>query len=104
VSITEAYAVSGLTGYKQNLMMNVAYKGYFPADKVDIPPQARVWLELLWKPALRVDDFLKNWGRFSVTIVYDGVTYHRDFNEEFIRQRLQAMNAGELGPRVTVKQ
>jgi hypothetical protein len=37
-------------------------------------------------------------------IVDNGVTYHRNFEEDFIREKLQAMNAGELGPHVTVRQ
>jgi hypothetical protein len=36
VTITEAYAVSGLTGHKQELMANVQYKGYYPVNQVDI--------------------------------------------------------------------
>ena len=100
VSMKDAYAVSGLTGHKQDLVMNL--EGYPAVDKVDIPPGAPVWLVLNFNPALRVDDLLKQWGRLSVTIHYNGITYHRDFDEGFIRQ-LIAMHAGELAPHVTVK-
>ena len=103
ISIKDAYAVSGLTGHKQNLMMNVAYKGYYDVDKVDIPAQARVWLELVFKPPMNVNDFLAQWGRFGVTITYNDFTYRRDFSEVFIRQKLKGVSAGELGPHVTPK-
>jgi hypothetical protein len=103
VSIKDAYAISGITGHKQKLMMNVAYKGYYDVDKVDIPSQARVWLELIFKPPLNVNDFIAQWGKFGVTVIYNGFTYRRDFSEEFVRQKLEAMNAGEFGPHVTPK-
>jgi hypothetical protein len=101
VSITDAYAVSSLTGHKQDLMANVQYQGYFPVNKVDIPAQAPVWLELVWKPPLSVRDFLDQWGKFRVTIVYNGITYEKEFDENYIRRKLQQQNAGVLGPHVT---
>jgi TolA-binding protein len=101
VAIKEAYAVSGLTGHKQDLVANVQYRGYYPVDKVDIPPQAPVWLELLWKPPLSVKDFLDQWGQFHVTIVYDGITYEHKFDENYIRKKLQQQIPGAFGPRVT---
>jgi len=39
VAIKEAFAVSGLTGHKQELMANVQHKGYYSVDKIDIPPR-----------------------------------------------------------------
>lgn len=48
VSIKEAYAVSGLTGHKQELMANVQDQGYYPVNKVDIPAGAPVWLAPLF--------------------------------------------------------
>src|SRR5258708_14835428 len=36
VAIKEAYAVSGLTGHRQDLIANVPYKGPYPVDKCDI--------------------------------------------------------------------
>jgi hypothetical protein len=62
VSIKEAYAVSGLTGHKQELMASVPYSGYYPVYKVDIPPQAPVRLELLFKPPLSIRDFCRAMG------------------------------------------
>ena len=62
VSIKEADAVSGLTGHKQELMGNVQYQGYYPVDQVDIPPQAPVWLELIFKPPISIRDFVERWG------------------------------------------
>jgi hypothetical protein len=69
-----------------------------------LPTLSTVGIGSIPARALHVDNFLKEWGRLSITIVYNGVTYHRDFDDNFIRQKLQAMNAGELGPHVTVKQ
>jgi hypothetical protein len=102
VAMKEAYAVSGLTGHKRDLMANVQNKGYYPVDKVDLPPGAPVWLELILKPPLSIRDFTDQWGRFSVTIVYDdGTNYSHDFDESYIRRKLQQMIPGAFGPRVT---
>jgi hypothetical protein len=101
VAIKEAYAVSGLTGHKQELMANVSSKGYYPVDKVDIPPQAPVWLELVFKPPLSIRDFLDQWGKISIKIVYNDGTYvERDFDETFVRRKLQQI-PGALGPHIT---
>jgi hypothetical protein len=102
VSMKDAYAVSGLTGHKQEFVMNL--DGYPAVDKVDIPPHAPVWVDLNFNPPLRVDDLLKQWGRFSVTMHYNGITYRREYDEAFIRQKLKWFNnAGELAPHVTLK-
>ncbi len=102
VTITEAYAVSGLTGHKQELMANVQYKGYYPVNQVDIPPDAPVWLELLFKSPLSVKDFTDQWGRLSVTIAYsDGTVFRKDFSESFVQQKLERMVPGAFGPHVT---
>jgi hypothetical protein len=102
VSIKEAYAVSGLTGHKQELMANVQYKGNYPVDQIDIPPQAPVWLELLFKPPLAVRDFVEQWGQLRVTIIYsDGTTDDLNFDENYVRQKLQTMIPGAFGPHVS---
>ena len=102
VYIQEAYAVSELTGHKQDLMANVQYKGYYPVDKVDIPPQAPVWLELIFKPPLSVRDFAEQWGQLRVTIIYsDGTTDDLNFDDNYVRQKLQQMIPGAFGPHVT---
>jgi hypothetical protein len=102
VSIKEAYAISGLTGHKQELMANVPYKGYYPVDQVDIPPQAPVWLELLFKPPLLVRDFIEQWGQLRVTIIYsDGATEELNFDENYVHEKLQQMIPGAFGPHVT---
>jgi hypothetical protein len=102
VSIKEAYAVSGRTGHKQELMANVQYRGYYPVDKVDIPPQAPVSLELIFKPPLSIRDFIEQWGQLSVSIIYsDGNRDDLNFDENYIHQKLQQMIPGAFGPNVT---
>ena len=102
VTMKEAYAVSGLTGHKQELFANVQYQGYYPVDKVDIPPEARVWLELIFKPPLSITEFINQWEKFSVTVVYhDATNYHHEFDANYIRQKLQQMIPDAFGPRVT---
>jgi len=58
IGFKEAYAVSGLTGHRQELMANVPYKGYYPVGKVDIPPHAPVQLDMVWNPPFLVRDFM----------------------------------------------
>jgi len=102
MSIKEAYAASGLTGHKQELMANVQYKGYYPVDQVDIPPQAPVWLELVFNPPLSVRDFVEQWGQVHINIIYsDGTTDDLNFDEDYVRQKLQTMIPGWFGPHVT---
>jgi hypothetical protein len=101
ISITEAYAVSGLTGHKQELKANVAQKGYFPVNKVDIPPGAPVHLDLVWNPAIPLKDFISQWGKFRVVIVYNGVRYERDYDEALVRQKLQQQAPDMFGPQMT---
>jgi hypothetical protein len=104
VAIKEAYAISGLTGHRQELMANVQYRGYYAVDKVDIPPKAPVWLELIFKPALPTRDFLDQWGKFHITVSYNGMTYEREFDDSYIRRKLEQQNAGAFGPHVTPKE
>jgi hypothetical protein len=103
VAIKEAYAVSRLTGHRQDLMANVPYGGgYYPVDKVDIPAQASVQLDLLWRPPLSIRDFLDQWGRLSITIIYgDGTTYMHEFDENYMRRKVQQQIPGAFGQRVT---
>jgi hypothetical protein len=103
VSIKEAYVVSGLTGRKQTLVANVQSKGgYYPVDKVDIPPGAPVQLDLIFDPGLPLRDFMDQWGKFRVTIIYsNGGPYERDYDEAFVRQQLRQHVPNAFGPRVT---
>jgi hypothetical protein len=103
ISIKQAYAVSGLTGHRQDLMANVQSKGaYYPVDKVDIPAKAPVWLELLFKPPLSIKEFEDNWRFFHLTIVYsDGSIYEHDYDEEFVRKQMQRQMPTAFGPHVS---
>jgi hypothetical protein len=103
VTIKEAYVVSGLTGRKQTLMANVQSRGaYFPVDQVDIPSGAPVQVDAIFKPAIPLKDFLDQWGKFRVTIVYnDGTIYEREYEESYVRQKLQQMAPTAFGPRMT---
>lgn len=106
VTIKEAYALSGLTGHKREFAANVqARHRLYPVDKVDIPSDAPVCLELVFKPAMSVLDFQDQWGQFQVIIVYsDGKTFVHEFDENFVREKLQRMGAGAFGPHVTPKE
>lgn len=103
VSIKEAYLVSGLTGRKRSLMANVQSKGaYYPVDQVDIPPAAPVQLDLTFKPELSLTDFIDQWGKFRITVIYDsGTSYVQDYDEAFVRQQLQQYVPNAFGPHVT---
>jgi hypothetical protein len=104
VSIKEAYAVSGLTGHKQSLMADVEYIGEYPVNKIDIPPAAPIWLELLFRPPLSAEKFLEQWGQFRVTIIYsEGNSDILEFDENYVRQKIRGMIPGVLGPHVTPK-
>jgi len=103
VDMKEAYAVSGMTGHKQELMENVQYKGYYHVDKVDIPSQAPVWLELIFNPPLSARDFLDQWGKFKIAVTYNGTTFDKSYDEEYIRRVLRATNPGYFGPKPTPK-
>jgi hypothetical protein len=45
---------------------------------------------------------MEKWGQFRVTINYDnGDNYRHDFDENYIRNKIQQMIPGAFGPRVT---
>jgi hypothetical protein len=101
VRIKEAYAISGITGHRQELMANVQHQGYYPVDKVDIPADAPIFLTLVWQPPLSIPNFLDQWGKFSVTVIYDDTTFNHGFSEEFIRDQLRQVFPDAVGPHVT---
>jgi hypothetical protein len=105
VNFKAAYAVSGRTGHKQDFVANVQSVGaYYPVTAVDIPPKAAVWIELPFKPPLSITEFLDQWGTLSVTMKYqDGTTYARNFDENYVRDKLSHMVPNAFGPRVTPK-
>jgi hypothetical protein len=106
VSFKAAYAISGRTGHKQDLVANVQSQGaYYPVTDVDIPPKAAVWLELIFKPPLSITEFSDQWGALSVTMAYqDGTTYTHNFDETYVRDKLERMVPNAIGPRVTPRQ
>jgi ribosomal protein L12E/L44/L45/RPP1/RPP2 len=104
VAFKEAYAISGLTGHRQELVANVPYKGYYPVTKVDVPPQAPVQLDMDWNPPLSIRDFMDQWGKLRVVIVYnDGTTYEHEFDESYVREKLRRLVPSAFGPRVSPK-
>ena len=78
-------------------------RGYFPVNEVDIPPQALVWLELVFKPPLSIKDFVDQWGAFKVTIIYEGAEkpYDHEFDQNFVQAKLRQQIPAAFGPRVT---
>jgi hypothetical protein len=105
-AIKEAYLVSGLTGHKQSLKANVHSVGaYFPVDKVDIPAGAPVQLDLIFNPPIPLKDFMDQWARFRFTVVYsDGTTYEREYDETYVRQKMQQVVPEAFGPRMTPRE
>ncbi|SHK94448.1 hypothetical protein SAMN05444321_1232 [Bradyrhizobium lablabi] len=103
VEMKEAYALSGMTGHKQELMENIQYKGYYHVDKVDIPAQAPVWLELIFNPTVSPREFLDQWGKFRIVVTYNGTTFDKSYDEEYISRVLRATNPGYFGPKPTPK-
>jgi hypothetical protein len=102
-AMKEAYLVSGLTGHKLNLKANVHSVGaYFPVDRVDIPAGAPVQLDLIFDPPIPLKDFMDQWGKFRFTVVYaDGASYEREYDEAYVRQKMQQVVPEAFGPRMT---
>jgi hypothetical protein len=105
-AIKEAYLVSGLTGHKQSLKANVHSVGaYFPVDKVDIPAGAPVQLDLIFNPPIPLKDFMDQWAKFRFTVVYvDGTSYEREYDEAYVRQKMQQVVPEAFGPRMTPRE
>jgi hypothetical protein len=103
VNFKAAYGISGRTGHKKDFVANVQSVGaYYPVTDVDIPAKAPVWIELVFKPPLSIPEFLDQWGALSVTMEYkDGTTYTREFDENYVRDKLSRMVPTAFGPRVT---
>lgn len=99
----EAYAISGLTGRRQELMANA--NGYHPVSKVDVPAQALVQLDLVFNQGLSIGDFMEIWGKFRITIIHnDGTVFQHDFDESYVRQKVQQQFPSAFGPRVTPRE
>lgn len=103
IQMREAYIVSDLTGHREELKANVQYKGEFPVDQVDIPPDASVDLIYILKPSVSARDFLDQWGKFRFVAIYNGVTYEKSYDENFMRGLIQNRIPGVIGPRMTPK-
>jgi predicted DNA-binding transcriptional regulator AlpA len=103
IQMKEAYIVSEMTGHKEQLKANVQYKGEFAVDQVDIPPGASVDLIFEWKPEISVKDFLDQWGKFRFVAIYNGITYEKSYDENFVRGLIQNTIPGVIGPRMTPK-
>jgi hypothetical protein len=99
----EAYLISGMTGHKVELKANAG--GYFPVTDVDVPADASVQLDVVFQPPLPVRDFFDQWGKFRIVIIYeDGTTLQRDFDENFVREKVRQMAPDSFGPHVTPRQ
>jgi hypothetical protein len=103
VQMKEAYLISELTGHKEQLKANIAYKGEFSVDQVDVPMGASVDLILDYKPPLSLKDFLDQWGAFHLTVIYNGITYQKRYDENYVRGLVQNTIPGVIGPRMTPK-
>jgi hypothetical protein len=103
-SFKDAYAISGLTGRKQEFVANA--NGYYPVTEVDVPADAPVWLELRFDhPGLSLREFLDKWGKLRVFVAYsNGAIFQHDFDEAYVRQKLAAQVPGAFGPRVTPRE
>ena len=105
MTLKRAFAVSGLTGHKQGFSALVPYKGDVPVDQVDIPPDTKFAIEIPFKPPLSVQDFLAQWGKVHISIVYDdGSTYEHDFDQTYIAEKLRRMSPDAFGPHITPRQ
>lgn len=109
VSMKEAYLVSGLTGRREDLQANVhddkGEGSYHTVNKINIPAQAPVLLELPFNPPVLPRDFLDQWRKFSITVVYsDGTTYRHEYEENFVKQYIERAIPYIFGPHVTPKE
>jgi hypothetical protein len=102
----DAYAISGLTGHRVELKANVQQVGaYFPVTDVDVPADAPVQLDIVFQPPLSIRDFFDQWGKFRIVISYEnGGSFEHEFDDRFVREKVQQMLPNSFGPRVTPRQ
>lgn len=107
VQLKDAYILSGLTGAKLPLKVNIPYAGATSIAEINpIPPSATVDLIVEWKEAdaLPIKEFLNQWGNIHLRVDYDQTVYERTYNSDYLYQKATREFPGEgLGPRVTKK-
>jgi hypothetical protein len=108
VQLKNAFIVSGLTGAKLPLSVNIAYVGVTPISEINpIPPGASVDLIVEWKEpdALSVKEFLNQWGSIYLRVDYDQTIYERTYDSDYLYQKATREYPQEgFGPRVTKRE
>jgi hypothetical protein len=84
VDLDDAYFVSGITGARVHLKVQVTDKDVAIDEINPVPPKAAVglYMELSPPKGLTAEDFLKQWGPFSFVVTYGGKTQRIDFTRE----------------------
>jgi hypothetical protein len=108
IEIADAYIVSDLTGEKRSLVVVMSHgqdTEFVSIDKINtLPAGAPIELRARFSPGLSVGDFLSQWGKLAVKIVYNDGGYSKSIDEGYMRQQITMLIPGaELGPRVTKK-
>jgi hypothetical protein len=103
--LTQAVAISELTGEKKNLQI-----GLGPGPKLasisdinEIPPGAAVELWLIFLPSIHADKLLAEWGKFRIHIEYSGIKYDKVFDEKYMTAFIQHFPGSHIGPHITKK-
>lgn len=107
VQLKDGYILSGLTGVKQPLKVNIPYTGATSITEINpIPPGASIDLIVEWKDAaaLPIKEFLNQWGKIYLRVDYDSTVYERTYDNDYLYQKAAREYPQEgFGPRVTKK-
>jgi hypothetical protein len=104
VDLDDAYFVSGITGARVHLKVQVTDKVVAIDEINPVPPKAVVglYMELSPPKGLTTEDFLKQWGPFSFVVTYGGKTQRIDFTREQTVQ-LVTPKKSEPWPYITLR-
>jgi hypothetical protein len=105
MKIKEAYITSDLTQERREfraLLRQLPNDEFIPVNNLrPLPSGAAIelWAEL--HPPLSAGDFLLNWGKVTVTVIYEVGKYTGSFDDRYMYQQVAGLLPGLAGPRPT---
>jgi len=104
IQLKDAYIVSGITGARKSMMVDLAGDGkVLPSETNPFPPGAKfdLWADL--SPGLSEREILEQWGKIYFNAEYGETKYKKMIDEEYITTLLRGDPRSKLGPHVGKK-
>jgi hypothetical protein len=107
VQLKDAFLISGVTGAKRSMMIDVGPDGWIiPSEANPVPPNAGITLRAEFNPpeGLSAREFMHQWGSIYFVVQCEGSEYRDTFTREEIAAIFAVFAEHPDGPRPTKKQ